>query len=209
MQNLPGAGGLAPQQIQFKIEDAQAGCLAAGRAVAPEQIAQPGQQFRQREGLGQVIVAALLQAAHAVINAAPRRQDQHRRADPQLTQLENQADPVHVRQSKVNNQDVERSVNRQPLGGFAIRCRLHLVASLLQRSAQEALNIDFVLNEQKPHEGILFHSGEIFIDKFRSKTGNSRKTAVIGRDEHIVMAALVFCHAYSVVYEIRRQSIPQ
>ena len=48
------------QQIQFQILDAKPCCVAGGRTVALEQIAQPRQQLGERERLGEVVVAALL-----------------------------------------------------------------------------------------------------------------------------------------------------
>ena len=132
LQDLTGSRRLAPQQVQLKIENAQPGRLARRRAVALEQIAQPGQQLGERKGLGQVIVTALLQSTHPVIDAAPCRQNQHRCADSQLPQLEDQADSVYIGQTEVNDQYVKRAVNRQKLGRLAVRCCFNLITRFFQ-----------------------------------------------------------------------------
>src|ERR1019366_4513634 len=111
------------------------------------------------------------QAPHPVIDTAARRQNQHRCVDSQLVQLEDQADAVLVRQTKVNDQDVELAIDGQPLGRFAISCRLHLISRLFQRSSQESLNVDFVLNEQKAHEWILVHFSPVYMDKPHNEKG--------------------------------------
>jgi hypothetical protein len=98
-----------------------------------------------------------------------------------LTQPENQADAVLVRQPKVDDQYVELAVDRQPLGRLAIRCRFHLIPRLLKRGSQETLYIDFVLNQQKPHDGILVHFSRFFMDKSLYDTEKARGSSVIGR----------------------------
>ena len=73
LQDLPGPSCLAAKQVQLKIEDAQAGRFACRGAIAFQQVAQASQQFGKREGLRQIIVSALFQAANPVIDASPRR----------------------------------------------------------------------------------------------------------------------------------------
>src|ERR1039457_602508 len=146
LEDLSASRRFPPQQIQFKIQHTQPRCFARSRTVALEQVAKPGQQFRKCEGLSEIIVPALLQASYTVIGTTARRQDQYRCAYPNLTQLEDQADTVLVRQAEVNDQNVEGAIQRQSLGRFAVSRCINLISSLLQRSSQEALNVDLVFN---------------------------------------------------------------
>jgi hypothetical protein len=93
-----------------------------------------------------------------------------------LTQPEDQGDAILVRQPKVNDKYVELSVDSQPLGCLAISGCFHLVPSLSKRRSQEALYLDFVLNEQKPHERILVHFNRFFMDGWKRETMQSQKT---------------------------------
>src|ERR1035437_4889213 len=204
LQDFSRPGSLAAKQIQFKVEDPQPGCLSAGRRVALEQVAQPGQQLGQHKRLGQVIVPALLQAPHPVIDRPARGKDQNGATDAQLTQLEDQADAVLVGQPKVDDQYVELAVDRQPLGSLAVCCRFRPITRLFKRRSQEALYIDFVFDEQKPHEGIFVHFSRILPDKCRFETAEALKALWKRQDEHFVMNALAVCHALSLRSEERR-----
>ena len=73
---------------KLEILNAEPGCLADGRAVALEQVAKARQQLCERKGLGEIVVAALFESAHAIVDRAARRQDQDRGTHAKLTQLE-------------------------------------------------------------------------------------------------------------------------
>ena len=145
LQHLPAARGLAPQQVQFKILHAQPRCLACRRAVALEQIAQPRQQLGQRERLGQIVVAALLQSAHPIVNRAPRRQNQDRGAHSQLAQAKDQADAILIGQPKIDDEDVKGALGGQPLGRLAVRRSFHFDIPLPQANAAESPEFRFRL----------------------------------------------------------------
>jgi hypothetical protein len=49
------------------------------------------------EGFGQVVVAAGLEAVHAVVDRAERREDQHRRAIAALAQCRDDREAVEIR----------------------------------------------------------------------------------------------------------------
>jgi hypothetical protein len=111
-----------------------------------------------------------------------------------LTQLEDQADAVLVRQPKIDDQYVKLTVDCQPLGGLAIRCRFHLIPRFFKRRSQKALYIDFILDEQKPHEGIIVYSRRNFSNYPCNETGFISTLRRL-EDEHIVMQASAFRHA--------------
>ena len=79
-----------------------------------------------------------------------------------MTKLQDQGDSVLVRQSQIDNENVEGALDGEPLGRFSVRRSFNLISRFFKRTAQETLNIDFVFNEQKPHEGILVHFARLF-----------------------------------------------
>ncbi len=74
----------------------------------------------------------MFQTSYAVVDTSPRRQNQNRRTNPKLAQLEDQADTILVGQTQVDDQNVKLAVNRQTFRRLAVCCRLHLVTSLLK-----------------------------------------------------------------------------
>lgn len=79
------------------------------------------------------MVPSLFQTSHAVIDTSPCGQDKSRCADPEIPLPEDQADPILVREPKVNDQNIEPAINREPLRRLAFCCRLHLIISFLKR----------------------------------------------------------------------------
>jgi hypothetical protein len=71
-----------------------------------------------------------------------------------LTQAEDQGDAILVRQTEVDDQDVKRPIDRQPLRGLAIRRSFYLIPSLFQGTSEKVLYIEFVFDEKKPHRWI-------------------------------------------------------
>src|SRR5580693_2638865 len=90
IQDLAAAGRLTSQQIQFEIEHPQARGLGDRRAVSLHQIAQSRKQFGKREWLGQVVVTTLFEPSHTIIHRTPGRKDEHRCAQPKLSQPQDQ-----------------------------------------------------------------------------------------------------------------------
>jgi hypothetical protein len=146
LQHLSSAQSFPTKQIEFKILNADAGCLAGRWTVAFEQVAKPGKQFSQRERLGEIVVAALLQATHSIIHGAPRRENQNRRTNTQLSQAQYQGDAILIGKAEVNDQYVEGAFYGEAFGSFSIICGLNFISSLFQRTAKEGLNVDFIFH---------------------------------------------------------------
>jgi hypothetical protein len=71
---------LRADQVELQVAQAQLrGRLRTGRRTAAQQRAHTGQQLREGKGLDEVVVGALLQPAHAVLDLVARREHQHRR----------------------------------------------------------------------------------------------------------------------------------
>ena len=62
-----------------------------GAAGAADERLHAGEQFGKREGLGEVIVAAALQAEHAVVDGGAGAEDEHGRGDFFLAELAQRA----------------------------------------------------------------------------------------------------------------------
>jgi len=62
-----------------------------------QQRAQPGQQFRQTEGLGQIIIRAKVQALDAILDRVARTQDDDRLIEAAAAPLAQQFESVAVR----------------------------------------------------------------------------------------------------------------
>ncbi len=162
LQNLPATRSLPPEQIQLKILNAEASGLAGRGTIAFEQVAEARQQLGQRKRLGEIVVSALFEPAHAIVDRPAGRQDQDGGIYTQLTQLQDQADSVLIGKPEIDNEDVEGALGGEPHSRFAVGRSFHLVARFLKRTSQEGLDFDFVLNEQEAHDWMLFHRGCLF-----------------------------------------------
>ena len=78
--------------------------LIPGAAAQDRRDAQ--QQLFQVKRFGQVVVAAGLEAAHAVLGGALHRQEQHGRLDAVAAQLRAELDPVHARHHDVEDGEI-------------------------------------------------------------------------------------------------------
>ena len=123
-----------------------------GRAgAAAQQRFDARQQLRERERLGEIVIAAGLEPADAVIDAAERRQHQYRSQDTLGPQQLDDRQPVDVRQHAVGHDEVEL-----PLGGAiepfaAVGGMIDTVAALAQALDQKARGLAVVLDEQYVH----------------------------------------------------------
>ena len=61
LQQFLASAGIAADEIQFKIGDSQTSRLRLSWRIVAEEVADSRQQFGQREGFGQVVVAALFE----------------------------------------------------------------------------------------------------------------------------------------------------
>jgi hypothetical protein len=146
LEDLASTRSLAAEQVEFEVLHANASCLTGWGTVALEQIAKAREQLSEGEGLGQIIVAALLKASDPIVNGAPGREDENRRSHTQLTQAEDESDSILIGQSEVDDEDVEGAFDSQVFGGFAIICGLDFVSCFFERTPKEGLNVDFIFH---------------------------------------------------------------
>ena len=102
----PGAPRAPPEKIELQIPDLQ--CRGRLRAcLAAQQRLHAREQLDERERLGEIVIAARAQAAHAIIHIAERREHEHRRLAALLAQELHDRKPIHVRQHAIGDDGVE------------------------------------------------------------------------------------------------------
>ena len=143
---------------------------AGGQGVAAAQHRlDAGAEFAGQEGLGEVIVGALLQPDDAIDAIGPGGQHHHRQAVAGIAQAPQQAEPVFAGQHQIEHQQVG------PLAleaGHQLRPVLegaHLVAEFTQVGGQHAAQFRIVIHHPDPR---------------RSGHGLGLQGAAIGNDAH-------------------------
>ncbi len=77
-----------------------------GGRRAPHQCVEPGDELRERERLGQVVIRARLEAHDAVVDRAARRQHDDRRRDSPRAGVADDVDPALARKHDVDDRGV-------------------------------------------------------------------------------------------------------
>ncbi len=75
-----------------------------------------------------------------------------------LSQPQDQAEAVFVRQAEIDDQHIVRALDGHALGGPGVPRCFYLVSGFSQRTLEEALNFDFILHQQNPHVLMLIYS---------------------------------------------------
>ncbi len=137
-------------QVEFEIGDPQRGCPDVSRA--PEQRADSREQFRIREGFGQVVVGAELEPLDLVGNRVASGEQQHRRrlALPKAAQ---HFEPVDDRQHHVEDQQVEVLFERHEQAVLAVAGDRDAITGLGQSPLQVGPHFFFVFDNQDAHGG--------------------------------------------------------
>ena len=119
----------------------------AARRAAAQQGPDPGQQLLALEGLDQVVVGAAVEAVDAILGLGPRGQHQDRHV-ALGAQAAADLDPVEAGQAEVEDDQVGDEAGGHVEGVDAVGGRLHLVALLAQRAAQDVGDLGVVLDDQ-------------------------------------------------------------
>jgi len=142
--NLPG------EKIHGELPHLEA--RGRGEAAGPaQQGLEPSEELREVEGFDQVVVAARLEPAHAIVHAAPGAQEDDGRAPPPAPQLLDEAQPVAPRQHHVDDGGVEVVLQRQAQALLAVAGPLDGVAGFLKAAAHELGDHVVVLDQQDGH----------------------------------------------------------
>ena len=146
---LPFAGQLLLVRIDDGAADLDALRRRRGEAVqAPEHGVDARDQLTDRERLGDVVVGARVQPADLVGLLRPRGQHDHRHQRVRRSDLLAHGKAVRVRQHEVQQHQVRPALAQQPHALAPGPRGHHLEALELQRGAQPAHQIGFVLDDQ-------------------------------------------------------------
>ena len=145
-----GALGAPRQQIDREIADGEARRLGRPRG-APDERLDAREELCERERFGQIVVAARLQAAHAVVDGALRAEDEHRRSHAARAQAIDERQAVECRQHDVDNRGVVRMARRHFESAIAIRGDIDNEAGFGQALLHEIGNRRVVFDEEDPH----------------------------------------------------------
>ena len=120
------------------------------RRVSREQIADPADQFRQFERLGQVLVGAQVEATHLVFGERAGTEDQHRRLFPRIPEFFQNRVAAHPRQHQIQDDQMEMAglLTEQPERRGAVLNQRRLVPLGLAVKSQTNPNVPFVLDDQ-------------------------------------------------------------
>jgi hypothetical protein len=113
--------------------------------------AEPGQQLFQLERLGKVVIGAEIEAPDLVLNAAPRRQDQHMRAQSFLTPFFEQRQTVLFGEHEVENDDVVLRGLGLEVALLAIVSNIDGEVLFLQALLECSYKRAMVFNEENTH----------------------------------------------------------
>ena len=140
---------LVRQPVELEIADAIDHLLAA--AAAARQHFDAREQFGERIGLGQIIVAAGAQALDPVVDLAERRQDQRRRLDALAAQGPDHRQPVELGQHAVDDQHVVLAVERLREPFLAVGGEVGHMPDLAEGLDQIVGGIAVVFDDQETH----------------------------------------------------------
>src|SRR5665213_1596700 len=152
---LAGAHHRAAEQVHLQIRHPQPclGHILFGGA-APKQRFDPGQQLREGERLGEIIIAAGLEAQHAIIDGPKRAQDQYRGSHALFAQRPHHAQTIQMRQHAIGDQEVKGLFLRLFEPFAPIDRQGHGVTALLQPFEEKLGGLQVIFDQQQIHVGV-------------------------------------------------------
>ena len=147
---MPAREHLARDEIHLQIADRQ--LRRIGHAAAPDQRADAGEQFGEREWFDQIVVCARIETGDAVFQRVARGEDQNRRLHATLAERAQNLEAVATGQRQVQEHHVEClgvDAKERPLAGALDH---HVVPFILEAFAQGIGHFLFVLNDQDSHQ---------------------------------------------------------
>ena len=140
LQLVPSAAGLAPNEIEFKIGDAQARCFRLIGRASPQEGAQPREDLGDSKRLGEVVVTTAFETQHTLIDRTPRGKNQDGRADTLSTQTMDEVQPIPVRQGEIDHHRVMHAFDGELFRLFGFRTGIDTEASLGERYGEKIAN---------------------------------------------------------------------
>jgi len=144
---LAPSAGSPGYQIHREIADAQNGLLDDG-VTAPSKRLDARQQFDERKGLDQIVVATGPQAAHPIIDFSQRTYDQDRRSDAHVAQSTHDCDSIDVREHAIDRDHRILASNAAAQRLAAVRCNIHLITITRERVRKLPGGLRIIFNDQ-------------------------------------------------------------
>ena len=137
-------------EVHFEVGDFEPKDLR--RTTAAQERANPREQLRQRERLHQIIVRSAIQSKDSILDAAARRENEHRCLDVPLSERLENLEPAAAREHQIEHHQVEqlgvRAVEPVLTGGRDD----DVVVLGLQCGRQHLRQLPFVLHDQHAHD---------------------------------------------------------
>ncbi len=146
----PAADDAAPQQIKLQIRDLELRGLRRAGASA-QQGFDASQELCEREGLGEIVVAAGFQPTDPIVNASQGAQHQNGCRDAPLAHPPNDRETVDLGQHPIGHDQIEFSRRREEHAIAPVRCVIDGVAALTQALDEEFRRLGVVFDEQDVH----------------------------------------------------------
>jgi hypothetical protein len=119
--------------------------------AAPNKRTHSGEEFRQNEGLGEIVVRSRVQTFHSLLDQSAGGEHQHRSFDAPLAQLAANLKAAEVRQPDIEKDGVVGDI-RAELKRLCTRFgHIHGVGIFSQCSRNEACDFPFVFDQKDPH----------------------------------------------------------
>ena len=151
LQVLAAAQGASLQQVQLQVAGPQDGF--AIRLPAPQQGANPGEQFGEGKRLDEVIVCTGVEAGHAVLNVIARGQDQNGCGPAGAAQLGQHFQAALSGQQEIQHDAIEWLRNRQAIPLVPVGGGDDLVPLSLQAVLQAAEDLALILDHEYAGHG--------------------------------------------------------
>ena len=145
------AGDFAAGAIEVEIAHLQA---FRGGLAAAQKGANTGEEFHEREGLGEVVIGTLFETFDTVIDLATGTEDEDGRAGAAGANTLQDLQSVHIRQTEVEDDEVVIGVAGELDGVGAVIGDVDGVPGTFQTTTQEVGNSLFIFNHENAHVDI-------------------------------------------------------
>ena len=151
LDRAAAAADLVRLRLELDVGEAQHLAVHAAAGAAPQQGAQPREQFVERERLHQVVVGAGVQPAHPVGHRIAGGEDEHRRTIAGRPQPPADLEAVDSRHQHVQDERVGRPRGQRVERLRAVAGQLGLVALQPQRAVDRLAHRRLVVDHEDAH----------------------------------------------------------
>ncbi len=150
LDRTAGADDLALGQIEAEVRHLEGGALLR-RSAPPEQGLDARDQLGEGEGLDQVVVGPLVEAADAIVDVVLRGEDHDRGVDPVAADAAKDLQPLDVGEHEVEDDHIVRFVGGEVEAVATLGGDIDGKALGHEPAPDEARDLAVVFDEQDPH----------------------------------------------------------